>query len=133
MRERPKQGVSVIDGVPDERTGHAVAAAAAAAELGADDGNDLDAGFAEQGVGGGVAVVRDHNTRFDRDQVVAAVPLLALGVVDVPAGVDGPQLAQSEGGPNDLEERPSLLSDLEPWRGVAWSEGEGVDAVHDAG
>ena len=91
-------GRSVVDGVPDERTGHAVTAATAPAEFGADDGNDLDAGFAEQRVGGGVAVVRDHYAGFDGDQVVAAVPLLALGVVDVATGVDGPQLAQFEGG-----------------------------------
>jgi hypothetical protein len=38
---------SVVDGVADERTSHAVATAAAAAEFGADDGNDPDAGFAE--------------------------------------------------------------------------------------
>src|SRR5215217_7140387 len=120
---------SVVDGVAAERTSHAMAAAAAAAEFGADNGNDLDAGFAEQGVGGRVAVVSNHNAGFDGDQVVAAVPLLALGVVDVAAGVDGSQLAQTEGDPNDLQEGLSLVSDLETWRGVARPEGEGVDAV----
>src|SRR6185295_344491 len=97
-----------------------------------DDGNDLNAGFAEQRVGCGVAVVGDHNAGFDGDQVVAAVPLLALGVIDIAASVDGLQLAQSEGGPNDLQERPGFFSDLKPWCGIARPEGEGVDAVNDA-
>jgi hypothetical protein len=38
----------VVDGLADEGTGHAVTAAAAAAELRADDRDDLDARFAEQ-------------------------------------------------------------------------------------
>jgi hypothetical protein len=89
-----------------------------------------DAGFVEQGFGGDVAVVGDHNAGFDGDQVVAAVPLWTLDVVHVAAVVDGSQLAQAEGGPNDLQEGLSLLSDLEPWRGVARPQGVRVDAVH---
>jgi hypothetical protein len=38
---------SEVDGVPDQRAGHAVTAAAAAAQLGADDGDDLHPGLAQ--------------------------------------------------------------------------------------
>src|SRR6185312_3624428 len=47
--------------VADQRTRHAVAAAAASAELGADDGDHLDACPAQQRVGVGVAVVGEHH------------------------------------------------------------------------
>src|SRR3954453_23251992 len=48
-------------GVADQRTCHAVAAAPTPAELGADDGDDLDASPTQQRVGVGVAVVgEDH-------------------------------------------------------------------------
>src|SRR5262245_61576347 len=64
--------------VADERAGHAVSAATAAAQLRADDGYHLDAGLAEQRVGVSVAVVRHHHARRERHEVVAAVPLLPL-------------------------------------------------------
>src|SRR5690349_20388175 len=54
-------GALEVDRVADQRAGHAVAAAAAAAEFGADDGDDLDSGLAEQGIGAGVAVVGEHH------------------------------------------------------------------------
>jgi hypothetical protein len=54
-------GLLEVDRVADQRAGHAVAASAAAAELGADDGDDLDSGLAQQGVGAGVAVVGEHH------------------------------------------------------------------------
>src|SRR5205085_8028045 len=59
---------------------HAVATAAALAELEALDGDDLDAGLAERGVAAGVALVGDDNAGLDGDHVVAVVPLLALGL-----------------------------------------------------
>src|SRR3954468_13013350 len=77
------RGGSVVDRVAGDRAGHAVAAAAAAAEFGADDGDDLDAGLAQQRVGVGVAVVGEHDPGFHGDQVVAAVPLAALAGVGV--------------------------------------------------
>ena len=40
--------VSEVDRVADDRAGHAVAAAATAAQLGADDRDHLDAGLAQQ-------------------------------------------------------------------------------------
>ena len=44
------------------------------------DRDDLDARLAQQRVGVGVAVVGEHDAGLDRDRVVAAVPLLALGL-----------------------------------------------------
>ena len=43
-------------------------------------GDDLDAGLAQLGVGVDVALVRDDDTRRDREHVVAVVPLLPLGL-----------------------------------------------------
>src|SRR6516164_9732959 len=47
--------------IADYRAGHAVAAAAAPAEFGADDRDDLDPGLAQQGIGAGVAVIGEHH------------------------------------------------------------------------
>src|SRR5882757_2380388 len=88
--ERVLVPVHSVDGVPDQRARHAVAAAAAAAEFGADDGDHLDACPAQQRVGVGVAVVGEHHAGFDGDEVVAAVPLLALRVVGGATGLDHP-------------------------------------------
>src|SRR4051794_10718989 len=81
----------LVGGVADQRTRHAVATTTAATELGADDGDHFDACPAQQCVGVGVAVVGEHHSRFDSDEVVAAVPLLAFGVVGGAAGFDHPQ------------------------------------------
>ena len=50
-----------VHGIADYRARHAVAAAAAPAEFGADDGDDLDSGLTQQGIGAGVAVVGEHH------------------------------------------------------------------------
>ena len=91
-RRSPRRRPSVVHGVADDRAGHAVAAAAAAAELGADDRDDLDALLAQQRVGVGVAVVGEHHARRGADEVGAAVPLGALAHVGVAAGLDDAQL-----------------------------------------
>ena len=65
-------------GVTDDRAGHAVAAAAAAAELLPGDGEHLDAGLGELRVRRLVALVRDDDAGLERDDVVAVVPLVAL-------------------------------------------------------
>ena len=61
-----------------------MAAAAAAAEFRAADGDHLDAGLAQQRVGVDVAVVADDHAGLERDDVVAVVPLLALGSKALP-------------------------------------------------
>ena len=61
-------------------------AAAAAAELEALDRDDLDARLAQRGVGAGVALVGDDDAGLEGDDVVAVVPLLALGLEVVAAG-----------------------------------------------
>ena len=67
--------------VPQERAGHAVAAAAALAELEAGDLDHLDAGLAHLGDRVGVALVGDDDAGLEGDDVVAVVPLLALLLV----------------------------------------------------
>ena len=57
-----------------------MAAAAAPAELLAGDREHLDAGLGELRVGRLVALVRDDDARLERDDVVAVVPLVALGL-----------------------------------------------------
>src|SRR5674536_153771 len=69
---------SEVHGIAAQRAGHAVTAATAAAEFGADDRNDLDARLAQQRIGLGVAVVGEDHPGLERDGVVATVPLLAL-------------------------------------------------------
>src|SRR5215472_12515424 len=93
-----------IDRIADQRAGHAVPAAAAAAQFGADDGDDLDPGLAQQGVGAGVAVVGEHHAGGDGDEVVAAVPLLPLVSVGLAAEVDDPQAREVQRGGNHVDE-----------------------------
>ena len=73
-----------------------MAAAAPAAELLAGDREHLDAGLGELGVGGLVALVGDDRPRRQRDDVVAVVPLVALGLELVAAGRDQRQVRQPE-------------------------------------
>ena len=79
-----------------DRAGHAARAAAAAAELGAGDRDDLDAGAAQPRVGVDVALVGDDDAGRDGEDVVAVVPLLALGLVAVAAGLEEPQAGDVE-------------------------------------
>src|SRR5215217_4430128 len=65
---------SEVDPVADDRAGHAVATAPAAAELGPDDRDDLHARLAEQGVGQGVAVVGEDHARIQGDGAAVAGP-----------------------------------------------------------
>src|SRR5574337_1409743 len=74
--------------VARDRAGHAMPAAAAAAELAAAHRDHLDPGLAQQRVGVGVAVVGDDHAGLERDHVVAVVPLFALRLPGVAAGLD---------------------------------------------
>ncbi len=69
-----------LDGVADQRAGHAVRAAATASELGSGDGDHLDARFAQQRVGIDVALIPHDHAGREAQQVVGAVaaPTLRL-------------------------------------------------------
>ena len=109
-----RPAVVLVQWVPDDRAGHAVPAAAAAAQLGTDDRNDLDAGIAQRGVGLGVAVIGEHHPRLQSDGVVRAVPLLALGRVVVPGGLHQAQPFVARGlGDHVHEAAVSLVPDLQ--------------------
>ncbi len=74
-----------------------MAAAAAATQLRAVEAEDLDAGLAHQRVRVLVALVGDDDTGLEGDDVVAVIPLLALGLPFVAAGSDDAQLLEAEG------------------------------------
>src|SRR5262249_34972755 len=101
------------DGVADERARHAVPAAAAAAQLGADDGDHLDACLSRQWVGVRVAVVGHHDAGRERHEVVAAVPLLPLRSVAVTARGNKAQLLEAERLGHHLDARSRLARDLD--------------------
>src|SRR6185437_7555470 len=95
-----------------DRTGHAMAATPPAPQLGAANGDDLDAGLAQKRVGIGIAVVGHDHTGLESDDVVAVVPLLPLGLPAVAAGPDHPQLLEAEGLLHDIEHASLVLADL---------------------
>src|SRR3974390_1759467 len=68
-----------------KRAGHAVGPTTATTELETLDGDDFDARLAQGGVGAGVTFVGDHHSRSQGHDVVAVVPLLALGLEVVAA------------------------------------------------
>src|SRR6478735_2608005 len=81
-----------------------VAAATTFAELEALDLDDLDAGLAHLGDRVGVALVGDDHAGLERDDVVAVVPLLALLLVLVAAGLDHLQAVDLQGVGDGAEE-----------------------------
>src|SRR6478609_9439619 len=91
--------------VADDGTCHAMAASAAAPELLARDRVHLDAGLGELEVGGLVALVGDDDARGQRDDVVAVVPLVSLGLELVAAGRDDRQIGEPELVADLVEER----------------------------
>src|SRR6185503_14473308 len=102
--------IGLLSGVANDWAGHAVAAAAATAELGARDRPDLDAGLLHLPDRRLVPLVADHHTGAERDDVVAVVPLLALGLELVPACRNDLQVFDSELLAKDVQER--ALGDL---------------------
>src|SRR3954452_10886966 len=137
-------------GVTNDRTGHAMAPAAAPAELLSGDGQHLDTCLAKFGIGGLVAFVRDDYARFEGDDVVAVVPLVPLRLELVAAGRDNRHLVEAERilhlveegslrqrrlhacGPTRTEQDREDLRDhrLEECRHVAVAEGEHGVQVH---
>ena len=106
-----------------------MAAAPPPPQLGAGDGDDLDALLAELGVGAHVAVVGHHHARLQRHHVVAVVPLLALLLEGVAAGGDHAQLLEAERLPDDLQERLLLPPDVQGAGPVAGPEAERPDLL----
>src|SRR5689334_9418062 len=93
------------DRVADQRAGHAVAATAALPDLGAVDREDLDPGLAHQRIRVLVALIGDDDAGFERHDVVAVVPLLALGLPRVAAGLDDAKLLDAQRVLDGAEER----------------------------
>src|SRR4051812_29994426 len=102
--------VVLLSGVAYDWAGHAVAAAAAAAELVAGDGAHLDAGLLHLPDCRLVALVADDDAGGERDHVVAVVPLLALGLELVATGGDDLQAGDPELFAEDVEK--GVLRDL---------------------
>src|SRR5215213_2290030 len=92
---------------------HAVRAPSAAAQFEAFDCDHLNARFAQLRVRVGVALVGNNDAGLDRDEVVAVVPLLPLGLVFVAAGRDHAHLRHAQGGTNRLNQPVLLLLDHE--------------------
>ena len=90
-----------------------MAAAAAAAEFRAAHRDHLDPGLAQQRVGVRVAIVGHDHAGLERDDVVAVVPLLALGLPGVAAGLDDAQLLQAERLLDHVEEMSLVGADLD--------------------
>ena len=88
-------------------------AAAPATELGAANRDHVHSRVAQQRVGVRVPVVGDDHARLQRDDVVAVVPLLALRLPGIAAGLDDAQRLQAEGAPDDVEEMTGILADLD--------------------
>src|SRR5262249_3584791 len=73
-------------GIAFDRPRHAARPAAAPAELATDDGDDLDAVFAEHGVCLHVALVSEHHTGSHGQVVGSVIPLFALSRAHVLVG-----------------------------------------------
>src|SRR5215211_6030892 len=123
------RGPPRLDGVALERTGHAVPAAAALAELEPLDRDDLDARLAHLRDRPGVPFVGDDDTGLHRDDVVAVVPLLARLLVDVASGLDDLQVLHAHRVRDRAEER-RLLGDVEAALGGAGPQADRPDLVH---
>src|SRR6478672_5000437 len=115
--------------VADDRARHAMAAAAAAAELEPGDRVHLDSGLAELEVGRLVALVGDDDPGRQGDDVVAVVPLVALGLELVAAGRHDGEVRQAQLPPDLVEER--ALGDLGAHAAVAVGRVADRDDVRD--
>ena len=87
-------------------------------------------GLAQQRVGVLVALVGDDDAGLEGDDVVAVVPLLALGLPAVAAGADDAQLLEPERVRDGAEERV-LAADVELARLVGRADRVGGDRVDD--
>src|SRR5215475_1778367 len=114
-----------------DRAGHAVTAAAAAAELGATDRDYLDPLLPEEGIGGDIAVVGNDHARLERHDVVAVIPLLPFGLVVVAARANDSQLVQPESVADHLQKRLRVLAHLERAAVVSRTGAVAFDLIDD--
>src|SRR4051794_8208560 len=85
-----------LDGVTLNRTRHTVSATPSLAQLKPGNRYHFDAGLAHLGDGEGIPLVRDHDPWLQRHGVVGVVPLLALHLILVAAGLDDSELLDLE-------------------------------------
>src|SRR3954452_6114865 len=111
---------------------HAVPAAASLAELEAGDLHDVHARLAHLRDRVRVALVGDDNARLEGDDVVAVVPLLALLLVLVAAGLDDMQLLDAQRVGDGVEE-VVLHGDVKAALGCARPESDRADVADDCG
>src|SRR4029077_12456946 len=111
-------------------TRHAVAAAASATELLPGDGEHLDARLGELRVGRFVPLVPNDDAGLDRDDVVAVVPLVSLGLELVAAGRDDLHVGDPERVPHLVEEGALRHLSLDAGR-PAGTEEDGPDLRND--
>src|SRR4051794_105162 len=98
--------IELLSGVTDDGTRHAVAASAPTAQLLAGDRVHLDAGGGELHVGRLVALVPHDDSRRERDDVVAVVPLIALGLEGIAARRNDAKPLETERVCHLVDERP---------------------------
>src|SRR5437763_16588013 len=88
-------------------------AATAAAELGSAHRDDFDAGLAQQCVCVGVAVIGHNYAGLERDDVVAVIPLLALGPPRVSPEFNNLQRTASQPVRNHFHQRRADVRNIE--------------------
>src|SRR5215469_16018472 len=96
--------------VANDWAGHAVTAAAPASELVPGDRQDFNPGLRKLCVGCLVPLVADNDSRLERDDVVAVVPLVAFGFELVASCGDEPEFLDPERVLHLVQER--TLGDL---------------------
>src|SRR6266404_407007 len=88
--------ILLLSGITGDGASHAVAATAATTELLAGDRVNLDSGCGQPRIGRLVSLVRDDDAGRERHEVVAVVPLVALGLELVATCRHGVQLLEAE-------------------------------------
>ena len=95
-------------------------------------GDHFYTGFAQQGVGVGIAVVADNHAGLQCHHVIAVVPLLTFGGEGITASFDDAQFFQAQRFADHVNEAAFLLNDgdtaVAAFIGV---QGERNDLVHD--
>lgn len=97
-------------GVTGNRTADAAGAATTEAELAAGDGDDVNAGLAEPGVGVDVAFIGDHHAGADGEDVAGILPPLTVA-----SGGEGLDAVNACGRGEGVEDRSGRGS-MSPWR-----------------